>query len=380
MSCMTQPNETPHMGMFSNALHNWPNDDILLTQEGRDALSRVDSRALELLDWPELRELFKTHDVIASNARSSNCRSGLTALAFAGVGLIIASISSLGATQIWEMYIRLVAEIFLLTGFIYGIWHLTKGRQRATWLLNRLWTERLRQLYFQQLINGINLFASGLSDVSAQAEFVENRRHALALLLQDSMKDPVYAIDQICVDFAEIEPWINHTWSKVPLVDDNSESIARALEIVGRQRIGIQLKYTRSKLRLGLHSPVLRSRIVRFLMNVLSICVVILGIITGLLVVFKSISDHSSIKLVIALASICGALVIILRSLDEGLRITPDAERYAWYLASVEALHARFYATTRSTERINILRELEHLSYQEMRRFLATHRDSRFLI
>ena len=63
--------------------------------------------------------------------------------------------------------------------------------------------------------------------------------------------------------------------------------------------------------------------------------------------------------------------------LNEGLLLRTEAERCRWYLASVRSIARRFQEAD-AAERIRLLRELERLAYQEMRRFLVTFKEARF--
>jgi hypothetical protein len=71
--------------------------------------------------------------------------------------------------------------------------------------------------------------------------------------------------------------------------------------------------------------------------------------------------------------------VIALRVLNEGLLVTTEAERQRWYLASVRSIAGRFEKAN-TADCIRLLREHERLAYQEMRRFLITFKEARFIM
>ena len=81
----------------------------------------------------------------------------------------------------------------------------------------------------------------------------------------------------------------------------------------------------------------------------------------------------------LGLAGALTAAVVALRVLNEGLLVRTEAERYRWYLASVRSI-ARRYEKAETDDRIRLIRELERLAYQEMRRFLITSKEARFII
>jgi RNase P subunit RPR2 len=59
--------------------------------------------------------------------------------------------------------------------------------------------------------------------------------------------------------------------------------------------------------------------------------------------------------------------------------VTTEAERQRWYLASVRSIAGRF-DNANTADRIRLLRELKRLAYQEMRRFLITFKEARFIM
>jgi hypothetical protein len=73
------------------------------------------------------------------------------------------------------------------------------------------------------------------------------------------------------------------------------------------------------------------------------------------------------------------AAVVARRVSKEGLLLRTEAERRRWYLASVRSIARRFEKAA-TVDRIRLLRELERLAYQEMRRFLITFKEARFII
>jgi hypothetical protein len=78
-------------------------------------------------------------------------------------------------------------------------------------------------------------------------------------------------------------------------------------------------------------------------------------------------------------AAIASAGVVAMRALKEGLLFNADADRYKWYLAAVRGLRARFEHADRP-QKVSLLRQLEHLAYQEMRRFMLSGSQARFVI
>ena len=64
---------------------------------------------------------------------------------------------------------------------------------------------------------------------------------------------------------------------------------------------------------------------------------------------------------------------------ERGTSAQDQGGAHRWYLASVRSI-ARRFETADTADRIRLLRELERLAYQEMRRFLITFKEARFVM
>jgi hypothetical protein len=85
-------------------------------------------------------------------------------------------------------------------------------------------------------------------------------------------------------------------------------------------------------------------------------------------------------RIIIAfIAAISSSSVVAMRALKEGLLFGADAERYRWYSATVRTLSHRFERADRQ-QKVHLLRELEHVAYQEMRRFILSAKQARFVM
>jgi hypothetical protein len=71
--------------------------------------------------------------------------------------------------------------------------------------------------------------------------------------------------------------------------------------------------------------------------------------------------------------------IVAMRALKEGLLFSADAERYRWYFVAVSSLRRRFEAADTS-RKLLMLRDLEVLAYQELRRFLVSASHARFIM
>lgn len=367
-----------NIGPVANPFARWPNDDLLLSAASRTRVAELAPDLAGALDWPELRDLFVRHDALANAARRANLRTGGVALAISAFGLLVGAAMPVVAPPGAGRAFQLVSLAALTLGFALGLWHLFGAREKSRWLVNRFWTERLRQLYFQFAVNHVDLAAQSAHDPSAAEALRAARAAALDAFTGERMRDVSYSIDQLAADEAEVSPWINPHWER-PAVTGTDQ--ARIVDLLARQRIRVQLEYTRKKLRPGFYSPATRSAWISALADAATFAIVVLNIVLGVRVWHYEIAlDGAEFIWWTAANALLGVTIAILKKVDSACQFTVEAERFGWYLASVEEIDRRFAVADSLTEKIAALRDLERLSYQELRRFIVTHRAARFLL
>jgi hypothetical protein len=72
--------------------------------------------------------------------------------------------------------------------------------------------------------------------------------------------------------------------------------------------------------------------------------------------------------------------VLALRTVEEGLQPGREVERYAQYRAAILSLLKRFDGAANPGERISVMLDTERAAYQEMRSFLKTNYDARYVL
>jgi len=383
---------------FGDLLKNWPNDDILFTQAARDLVKKQSPDLFPIFDWPEIREEFKKHDKPALKAKSQNVKSGRLTLIFSFLGLAISALSTVNLD--YESQVRSIAEIFLLIGICFGLWHLWKSRHKKTWLGHRYWTERLRQFYFQFLINNAELASQATLSSKKLEEYKNKRDSELESLLRQKPKTAIL-LEETIDDLAERSPWMNAEWDKEKRVDEGTPNLNQILDIVGRQRIGIQKEYVTRIMKSGFKSPTKRQEAFEGVINTATVGMIVLSAIAGIIMITnfdfsnlhnfwtpENIPKDSSqksfeisstpVRTMFCFAAVLGVIVAMIKAIDQSLSISASAERYKWYFASVSDLETRFKTAQSSNEKIGLIRELERLSYQEMRRFLDSNMKAKF--
>src|SRR5208283_1671164 len=167
--------------------------------------------------------------------------------------------------------------------------------------------------------------------------------------------------------------------SEPPPAPPQTPELAELLKGLKEQRIGVQERYTALKLKQGLYSPQTRAQWLHGLSDAFTAVILIITVAIGALYVRGSEEPRLWLLGLLGLAGALTAAVVALRVLNEGLLLRTEAERYRWYLASVHSIAGRFEKAS-AAERIRLLRELERLAYQEMRRFLITSKEARFIL
>jgi hypothetical protein len=73
-------------------------------------------------------------------------------------------------------------------------------------------------------------------------------------------------------------------------------------------------------------------------------------------------------------------IALAVRALEEGLKLDLEIERYQQYKSAVRAIRDRFDEGESLVEKVEVMREMERLAFDEMCDFLRTHSQARFII
>jgi len=380
MSPTTPPPPPPLPGAFGNPLDDWPNEDLLFEQKHRDFVRRRHPRAAPILDWPELRALFAAHDPEAGRFRSRSRRLGVVAVALGGASLVLAAF--LGAIQQaapgWAPYLAALAALLAVASGATGFSGVLSGRDKARWLAHRFWTERMRQLHFQLIANNLPLAARAMADPSRIAEWERLRAEVLDGFEHAYMGPIVEALERMRRDLAEDQPWIAPAWAgaaEAPAPGSEADELFHLLRL---QRFGIQRRYATYKLKEGAHSPRTRSRWVHGGADAMTVLALLTSAALGLLYVLLE-PGAPALPILAGVGGMLAGLILALRVLAEGLQLKSETERYEWYLAAVDSLERRYEAGD-GEAKVALLRDMERLSYQELRWFTTSFDESRFVM
>jgi hypothetical protein len=377
-------------GPFVDPFKNWPNSDLLIDEEDREFFTRHFPSYAPIFDWPELRALFESYDHVAATARKHSRRSGVIAvlagLLRLGVAATVPLVDELsrgvpGTEGTTQAVLGGVAAAFAILSVLIGYTQVLTGRQKSRWLINRFWAERTRQFHFQLIVNHLPAVIAAVNDKDRLQEWLAFRTTQLDQFNHDYLRGVEDKIHHLELDEAEDSPWLNAEWERPGPVPAASSELEVILKLMEQQRFGIQQRYAERKLRHGWHSPETLAQWVLNLSDTFTAVLLLATIIAGIGSVLV-LSRHASplIHFIAGLiAAIASSTVVAMRALKEGLLFSADAERYRWYLAAVRTLYRRFERGDLA-RKVFLLRELEHVAYQEMRRFILSCSQARFVM
>jgi len=93
----------------------------------------------------------------------------------------------------------------------------------------------------------------------------------------------------------------------------------------------------------------------------------------------KSQSGH--VAGILHLAALCLAIAVLaLRALEEGLKPDREVERYIKYKSAVQRVRDRFASAKTLWGKLDAMKDMERLAYDELCDFLRTHHEARFLM
>jgi hypothetical protein len=368
------PKAEQRYGMFRDSLADWTNDDVLQTKEAREALRAKHPAAMRVLDWPELRGLFAIYDPPATRDGRRDRRFGLLSVGLATLGLLLAIASPLAIGA--ERAIEMAAAALVVAGLaIMGVYRFGTG-SKARSLAHRFGAERVRALYFQAVVNNLDLAARAMADDAALGVWRSARARMLSDLPQP--EDLPGQIPKLAgpVD-DDAETWVSPAWSTSPDPPEPSRELNLLLSLLRGQRLDGQIDYLERKLSDSLGAPGQRAGLVRGLSRLLLGAAVVTGLMAAVLVIAMG-RKFGGADVRLALEVTVGAIVasVALGVVNDDQLLAGDAKRYAAYFSVLSKARFRF-DTGGPAEKLAALREVEVVCYRDLREFVGSHWRSR---
>jgi hypothetical protein len=355
------------------------NADLLANPGDLETARRAFPRLAHVVDHAELRHEFNRFDEPANAAKKRGRIAGLLAIGFGMVALFTAAASPASR---WQGIVAALCGVISIAVGLGGV--LYAGIKRR-WLLNRVMTERLRQFHFQAFVCRWRDIAASLTDAEEVRDYLERR----ALLFQRFMAPYPGQLDSELTDLLEDETdarcWLHHQ-QPLPGAGEIIPDLDELFVAYRDLRIRHQLDYANHKLRSEQSLLVWPPRLQEIIFSYASL-ICILAIFAIHLWIAGSLSwvghaEHATLlRFDIHVWVIWIAiLVLALRALQEGLQPEREIERYRHYRAGVRAVRDRFKEAASAAEKLEIMREMERLSFDEFRNFLRSNHEARFVL
>jgi len=360
------------------------NDDLLTNIGDLHYAKSQFPRVFALLDHEELRSVFLQYEIKANKAHSYVHRLGLAAVAFAALALLSAATQPLWSTLRYANIGIIVFELFGLLAALVAGTSLWVGPWRRRWLESRFMAERVRQWHFQMLVRKGHEVEVALAD---SASAVDAFRKLRQTWFSDFLHEYGGKLDSRMDSLAN-DPDFSADWLHRPTDFRFSDDIFNDLtEAYRRLRFSHQYDYSTYKLSTSIDDPpwhFLKWPLLRqqsTIQTAVSLCFVtaFLSSIAVILTRYFGLSRDvdvflSCVTLVIAV------LGIAFRTVQEGLAISKDIERYRDYRGKVRRLLLCFEETEDRSKKLRLMEELELAAVDELRGFLRAHREAGFAL
>ena len=378
----------PNIEGYTLTLPSRKFNDDLLNSEGDLAYAKEQfPRVFPLLDHPELREQFRVFEAAANKARGIVRLLGVMSVACGAVALLSTAaepfLHGIAGRKLWSTAV----ELLLIAAAVASGMGLLLGPWRKRWLEARFMTERLRQWHFQLLVRKGAEIEEAFGQPSP--EKIENFQERRKQWLNEFLHEHLGKLDSHVTTLASDPDDSSGDWLLSPKTGyaEASQILPDICEAYRRLRIKHQFDYVTHKLSEDrdrphwqfLNWPVLRQEaairsVVSFCFYAALLCSI--AVIANQWLGFRpGYAPHlGSMALIIAIVGIA------FRTVQDGLGISRDIERYRDYRGRTRRLRVAFESEPKLHERLKIMEELELESVNEMRGFLRTHREAVFVL
>jgi hypothetical protein len=360
------------------------NSDLLLDEKDRQLATKLYPKLIHVLDNPHVRQLFEEYDGPANRAKRLRLKFGYGVILSAVLALFGVSAEPFygHAHPPWPSVIGTVSAIFALIGIFGALW-LANTKFKNQWICNRLMTERLRQFHFQTLVAHIPTILDSMKSSDDKQSFLPQRSQWLASFIFHYKGHLGSQVDAAISNNPVRNFWLHDLEDTHTLPDIADPDLQELFDAYETLRFDHQIDYCDHMLSSGRSIiPSTSQDILQWTKSISLICIFII-FVTHLIIAFVldtdwiSIIDNPGIHVFVIWVAI---IALATRACEEGLQPSREVERYREYLSSLLQLANQFRSAEKSSEKINVMKETERISYQEMRGFLATNKESRFII
>jgi hypothetical protein len=364
------------------------NDDLLMGKGDYEVASHRYPTLLHVLDHPELRSYFETFDAPANRAKRSSRTAGFFAIVLACIALMFA-----GAEHLDKEHTGMLPTVLVIVSALAGILSVVIGSmgvlfagKKREWLHLRFMTERIRQFHFQVFVSRLPQIFASLKDDQAKAAFKAERNswfEAFKTRFDGKLQGE---FNRAVNDETSSELWLYEDQGE-PEKTEESKELDPLFRAYRELRIMHQIGYASYKLRedhkIFSSSPRRQAAVlsaVAFTCIIL-LCAIHVGVLIGAVMPENPFWAEFRFSELVSVIVIWFAIVALgVRAMEQGLQPEREIERYQQYLSAVRAVLERFDNARSQSEKIRVMREMERLSFDEMRNFLITNDRTRFVM
>ena len=361
------------------------NDDLLLHEEDRKLASIRYPTIFHVLDHPQLRHVFSKYDEPASRAKRIGLIAGFGAIGFGFGALGVAALELIFTHPDYSVALAVISGLCGVLSFLIGsVGVLFAGRKR-NWLRHRLMGERIRQFHFQMLVYRLPEILESLKNSAAKTAFLSDRNVWLESFKGRLIGKLNSTLAAILHEEKSIDPWLHDSARATSAEIQESADLNPIFDAYRELRIVHQLDYANYKLqddhRIISAMPRRQMAVISGVVFALIVLLVVMhvGILAGALFPNSTLgSFHSPNAIVVVIWLALAALAV--RAVEQGLQPEREIERYQQYRSGVRAILERYDNAVSQNGKIEIMREMERLAFEEMRNFLVTNERSNFVM
>ena len=419
------------------------NSDLLANEHDRDKVRDLYSPLEDILYHQELIETFGKYNVVADDAKKRSRTLGKLAIVLGGAAIALAAIEvALGIGEHGgTLLFGFLAALCGILSIVIGAFGVLFGDKKRKWLHNRFMGERIRQFHFQSLIVQFPeiigfLLAHGEKAAKLKAKFLADRARLFRRFVGEYEGNVAGRFTGVISSEGEKEVWVLKPEPEIAarrggrndLVDIEKlhltlKELERELEGEGGSRhpggaekakhgagerpevelffqayldlrINHQLGYTNYKLdndhKIFSESPVRQAEVleniskagVAWLFLIHAVVLVIAGsALAAIPLAINGVEARTLVSYIFSIAIIAIAIVaLLIRAFQQGLQPEREAERYQQYRSALLRVREQFEAAETPMEKLDSMRQVERVSFDEMRNFLISNERVSFVV
>lgn len=361
------------------------NDDLLTNLGDIEHAKHQFPELIHVLDHPGLRSVFAEYEKRANKARASVRRWGFFAVVSATAALLSTASEPFWHHFHYSWWFSIVFECGTLLAALIAVGGLCIGKSKEDWLECRLMTERLRQWHFQLLVRRMHEIEESCDSTNpaAVATFQERRGKWFAEFMHSHTGKLDSQLVSIC-DQSYDEDWL-HPAEAHP--GAGGAVLARIFEAYQRLRFAHQQDFANHKLKESkelniwriLKWPLLRQQAA--IRAAVASCFVGALICSAAVIVNRVFELRPSLDKYLGIVALSVAIIgVAFRTIQDGLGVSKDIDRYRDYRGKVRRLMVWFEATADPQIRLRLMEEMELAVVDEMRDFLRVHQEAAFVL